>query len=207
MRSPIYYVGLKEIDDEREDEFLRGGIMRVLIAALFLVSFSAFADFTDPHNPIEQYNLGLMYATGLEVPQSATMAVKWFHKAADQGLVQAQYVMGLAYDDGQGVSQNYVEAVKWYRKASDQGYPDAQSNLGAMYLEGHGVSKNVIEAAKWCLLSDDAGDPTGKKCARYIGAHGLLTPAQVKQVESLILAWSKTHHELVWGKHMGGFIQ
>ncbi|MBQ4479124.1 MAG: sel1 repeat family protein [Victivallales bacterium] len=56
-------------------------------------------------------------------------AVKWFRKAAGQGLAEAQYNLGVCYATGLGVEQDYAEAVKWFRKAAEQGNAGAQVAL------------------------------------------------------------------------------
>ncbi|WP_305801890.1 tetratricopeptide repeat protein, partial [Thiolapillus sp.] len=78
-------------------------------------------------------NLGLMYANGRGVRQDFKEAVKWYQKAAEQGLPKAQVNLGLMYGEGQGVRQDFKEAVKWYRKAAEQGLTEAQIILGGMY--------------------------------------------------------------------------
>ena len=41
-----------------------------------------------------------------------TESVKWYHKAAEQGLKEAQYNLGLCYKNGMGVAKDQVESVK-----------------------------------------------------------------------------------------------
>ncbi len=45
-------------------------------------------------------------------------AVKWYRKAADQGLASAQYNLGLMHADGRGVPQDYATAYMWFILAS-----------------------------------------------------------------------------------------
>jgi TPR repeat protein len=66
---------------------------------------------------------------------------KWYRKAAEQGLAEAQNNLGLMCVLGRGVSQDDAEAVKWFRKAAEQGYGPAQNNLGEMRRQGRGVTK------------------------------------------------------------------
>ncbi|MBQ3351780.1 MAG: sel1 repeat family protein [Thermoguttaceae bacterium] len=68
-----------------------------------------------------QFNLASCYYTGQGTPQNKEEAVKWWHKAAEQGHVKAQFNLGQAYSNGDGVDLNIEEAVKWYRKAAEQG--------------------------------------------------------------------------------------
>jgi TPR repeat protein len=70
---------------------------------------------------VAQFNLGVAYDYGKDVPQDHAQAVNWYRKAAVQGLASAQYNLGLAYDYGEGVPQDHVQAVNWYRKAAEQG--------------------------------------------------------------------------------------
>ena len=56
--------------------------------------------------------------------------MKWWRKAAEQDLPDAQNNLGARYADGQGVAKDAVEAVKWFRKAAAQNDPEAQFNLG-----------------------------------------------------------------------------
>jgi TPR repeat protein len=57
-------------------------------------------------------------------------AVKWYHKAAEQGLDFVQFKLGVMYANGQGVPQDYAAAVRWYRLAADQGYAAAHPISG-----------------------------------------------------------------------------
>ena len=59
-------------------------------------------------------------------------AIKWFEKAAQRGLAQAQFNLGVAYEIGYGVTQDKEEAVKWYTKAAQQGFAPAQEVLNEL---------------------------------------------------------------------------
>ncbi len=71
-----------------------------------------------------------MYEKGQGVRKDYVEAVKWYRKATEQGLANAQFNLGVMYDNGQGVRQDGKQAVQWYRKAAEQGYAQAQYNLG-----------------------------------------------------------------------------
>ena len=53
-------------------------------------------------------------------------AVKWFHKAAEQGNAYAQFRLGNCYGLAFGVRYSEDESYKWYRKAADQGLAEGQ---------------------------------------------------------------------------------
>ena len=84
--------------------------------------------------------------------EDSAEAVKWYRKAAEQGLAYAQCKLGLMYKDGIGVAEDSAEAVKWYRKAAEQGLADAQGWLSTMYYNGQGVVKDDVESERWAKL-------------------------------------------------------
>ena len=97
-----------------------------------------------------QFELGKTFYNGrLGVAKDYVEAVKWFRKAAEQSVAEAQFNLGLCYERGRGVVKDEAEAVKWYRKAAEQNCPDAQYNLGVCCKKGRGVAKDVVEAVKW----------------------------------------------------------
>ncbi len=70
-----------------------------------------------------------MYSKGRGVAKDEAEAVKWYRKAAEQGLATAQFNLGLKYERGEGVAKDHGKADKWLHKAADQGYAPAQETL------------------------------------------------------------------------------
>ena len=60
-----------------------------------------------------QFSIGARYATGEDVRQDYTEAVRWFSMAAEQGHVVAQATLGAYYWAGRGVPQDLVKAYFW----------------------------------------------------------------------------------------------
>jgi TPR repeat protein len=100
-----------------------------------------------------QWDLAGFYATGEDVAQDYTEAVRWFRKLAEQGYPAAQAMLGKSYARGEGVAKDRVEAVKWLRKSAEQGYAVAHYDLGLCYNNGKGVPKDYAEAYAWYNLS------------------------------------------------------
>ena len=94
-----------------------------------------------------------MYANGRGVLKDDTEAVKWFHKAAEQGFVESQLTMGFMYANGKGVPKDSVEAARWYRMAATQGHIGAQLDLGLRYAFGRGVLEDSIEGYAWLSIA------------------------------------------------------
>ncbi len=122
-----------------------------------------------------QDELGSMYAYGEGVASDYAEAVKWFHKAAEQGYARAQFNLGLMYRKGRGVGEDDAEAVKWYRKAAEEGDEKAQFELGMMYGIGEGVPQDYAEAVKWLRLAADHGhaDAQSNLGGMYYNGHGV----------------------------------
>jgi TPR repeat protein len=116
-----------------------------------------------------QFYLGVMYANGFGVAKDESEAVKWYRKAAEQGIAQAQFNLGKCYDNGDGVEKDAREAIKWHRKAAEQGYAAAQCNLGLMYDNGRGVKQDESEAVKWYRKAAAQGDEDAKEALKRLG--------------------------------------
>ena len=66
-----------------------------------------------------QYNLGLLYASGLGVRHDYQAALKWHRLAAGQGHAGAQNELAQMYVKGQGVQPDQVRAYVWYSVAAE----------------------------------------------------------------------------------------
>jgi hypothetical protein len=64
-------------------------------------------------DPSAEFALGVHYATGEDVPQDYSEAVRWFSMAAEQGHVMAQATLGAYYWAGRGVPQDMEKAYFW----------------------------------------------------------------------------------------------
>ena len=110
-------------------------------------------------------NLAECYYKGRGVKQDYKEAMKWYHKAADQGDADALYELGLFYYEGRGVKQDYKEAVKWFKKAGNSG---AKYYLGLCYYNGHGVSVDKEEAWRcWYEAKERNNEDAAKALQEY----------------------------------------
>ena len=60
--------------------------------------------------------------------------MKWYLKAAEQGLSKAQRSLGSIYANGDGVVVDLIETKRWWRKAAEQGDVNSIMNLELMTL-------------------------------------------------------------------------
>jgi TPR repeat protein len=151
--------------------FFKCGEFPINIAKLLVLSYLIFltpiiggraACMEQKTDPVSLYNNGVRYYNGLGVNQDKTEAAKLFHKAAEQGQVNAQLYLGICYDKGTGVNQNKTEAAKWCRKAAEQGDAKAQFRLGEYYDKGEGVTQDKVEAAKLFHKAAEQGHITAR---------------------------------------------
>jgi TPR repeat protein len=139
-------------------------ILKSLCAFLLLYSINVVAGTTDNEvkkfnelkaqaeigNSGAQYHLASCYMNGQGTGKSMELAVLWWRKAADQGLVQAQTALGLCYLGLGGVPKDASIAAQWFKKASDNKYPRATFYLGTLYSTGEGVEKDInLATALW----------------------------------------------------------
>ena len=132
---------------------------------------------------IAQYNLGTCYYSGQGTAQDLVEAVKWFHKAADQGVPLAQFNLGYCYYFGIGVTKDPVEAARWFREAAERDNANAQLNFALCLAKGDGVAKDYAEAYKWANLASAHGDEAAKETLRELEIR--LTAAQVAEGQRL----------------------
>jgi TPR repeat protein len=105
-----------------------------------------------------QFQLGIRFTQGYDVPKDIFEAVKWFTMAAENGHFWAQKRLGEIYRKGQGgLSVDGEKAVKWYRLAAERGDEDAQYELGSMYDQADCVPKDAFEAVKWFRMAAEKG--------------------------------------------------
>lgn len=108
-----------------------------------------------------QYELGLAYYVGQEVPKDLELALKWFRQAALQGHPRAQfqaYILLHRKPD----EQSQKEGVRWLKEAASQSNIDPEIIYSyAMHLfEASGSTSNqpTSEAVEWLHKAAVAGD-------------------------------------------------
>jgi TPR repeat protein len=80
-------------------------------------------------DPVAQYEVALMYATGAGVGRNVSQAFAWTKAAAEKGHTAAQYLLGSAYAGGLGTPKDAQKAMFWFMKAHDHGNEKASLKL------------------------------------------------------------------------------
>ncbi|KAF9349190.1 hypothetical protein BGX26_012499 [Mortierella sp. AD094] len=97
---------------------------------------------------IANYDHGVAYYEGKDIPQNYIIAFEWFLRAASQGHTDAQDKLGCMYSNGKGIPRDYSKAVEWYQLAANQGYAKSLCNLGFLYEGGIGVTRDDSKAVE-----------------------------------------------------------
>ena len=87
-------------------------------------------------DPAAQYEVALMYATGVGVGKNVSQAFAWTKAAAEKGHTAAQYLLGSAYAGGQGAPKDAQKALLWFIKAYDHGNEKAALRLSKVLAAG-----------------------------------------------------------------------
>ena len=76
-----------------------------------------------------------MYEQGQGVLQDYDESVKWYRKAAREGIANAQSNLGVMYEQGKGVIQSYVSAHMWYNLGAINGSDNGSNNRDIVVKE------------------------------------------------------------------------
>lgn len=79
--------------------------------------------------------LGNKHFLGEGVSQNDAEAIKWYLKAAKQGLPEAEFNLGLIYEDDIYISDHFTDAIGYYLKAAAKGHAVALNNLWSLLCE------------------------------------------------------------------------
>ena len=123
--------------------------------------------------------------------QDDAEAVKWYRRAAEQGLAVAENALGVRYEIGQGVKQDFAKAMKWYRRPAEHGDAFAQYRLGFMYFVGHGVPRDYlhyVQAYLWLSLAAERDENRARPLRTQVAEE--MTPEQIAEAERLAREWT-----------------
>lgn len=73
-------------------------------------------------NPQAQFNLALLYHSGAGISQDEVAAVAWYHKAAENGSVEAQEFLAAGYAEGWFGLPRDMEKAKYWDKQSQSSH-------------------------------------------------------------------------------------
>jgi hypothetical protein len=92
-----------------------------------------------------QWQMGVRYHNGEDVPQDDAQAFQWFLRAAEQGNVDAQATLGAYYWAGRGVPQSLSSAYFWSAIALAQGDDNSKYRLEGLSAQ---MTRDQVSAAR-----------------------------------------------------------
>ena len=92
---------------------------------------SVFGDHADKGNGQAQFNMALMYHSGLGVARDEKQAVEWYEKAAQSGHEMAQAYMAAAYEEGWFGLERDAEKARYWSEQLPQYKPSESSTAGS----------------------------------------------------------------------------
>ncbi len=141
----------------------------------------ALKDRADKGDMTAQYDYAARLASGHGVEQDQAAAIRWFEKAAAQGMAQAQYRLGAAYEKGIGTPRDAKQAAASYQKAANQGHVRAMHNLGVVLAEGVDGKPDYAAAAQWFRRAAEYGVLDSQFNLAILYARGLGVPQDLGQ--------------------------
>lgn len=94
--------------------------------------------------------LGKIYARGkYSLGPDMHEAARWYHRAAQEGNVQAQYVYALMCLTGSGVPRDDKQGMSWLQLAAGRDYYPAVEKLAECYRKGEGTAPDARLAEVW----------------------------------------------------------
>jgi putative methionine-R-sulfoxide reductase with GAF domain len=109
-------------------------------------------------DPAAQFDIGMRYSTGDQVPQDYGQAVRWFSLAAERGNVAAQAMLGDCYWAGRGVPADPTRAYFWSLLAQAGGDEASKARVAllASRLSAGQIAMGQKEAHMWMTLHPQA---------------------------------------------------
>lgn len=126
-----------------------------------------------------------MYGVGEHATTSDDAAIRWYTKAANQGLPAAQFQLAVMI-----VNADPEKAMVWFKKAGEQDYVPAQSELGQRYLNGIGVAADDQQAMHWFKRAALLGNPRAQKYVGYFYFEGKGVPKDDVQAYAWWMLWA-----------------
>ena len=99
----------------------------------------------DQGNADAQWQMGVRYHNGEDVPQDDAQAMQWFQRAAEQGNVAAQSALGAYYWAGRGVPKDLSKAYFWSAIALANGDENSKVRLEGLASQ---MTRAQVSAAR-----------------------------------------------------------
>jgi TPR repeat protein len=132
------------------------------------------------NNLVSQFNLGVMYRSGLGVSKDEEEAFYWFLRSAENGYEKAQTIVATYLLEGKHVERDYIMALHWLRLAMSEGNAESYYYTSIIYKDGLGVDANANTSLDYLKTSANLGyDQAQFEFGRYLYELGPSHPEYV----------------------------
>ncbi len=129
-------------------------------------SVSLFEELAHQGNRAAQYNLGIVYETGVGDLRDDHRAEDWYRKAAENGLPEAQFCLAA------------ILAADYMQQAEDYGYNPEIGNTTLNERE-----QKFLEAYKWLLIAKQAKHRDASSALRRLRKN--MTKSQIEEAQRM----------------------
>lgn len=112
-------------------------------------------------DPEAQYNLGVEFHRGDNIPRDYSKAATMWRLSSKAGVIESNNNLGYLTYYGKGVKQDYAEGLRLWRIAAEKGFAESQIHVGYAYSDGKYFKQDYLEAYAWAK--------TGKHYAQQMG--------------------------------------
>ena len=125
------------------------------------------------HDPIGDFNTGLIFEKGKGEAVQAEEAKKYYSEAAELGHPKAMVQLAGLYFNGLLGQRDEDQALIWYKKAADLGDKDALYQLGLLSETGVGVKLDFANAKRYYEQSASKGNAKASLALARMYQYGL----------------------------------
>ncbi len=140
---------------------------------LYITALNLALPRAEAGDPSAQTLVAEILSRGLGVPRDEKRALKWYSRAAEQGIAEAQFRYSLALLDGEHVAKDEDAALRLLKMAADQGNRLAQFNFAQLTIKKKPGAQGLKAAIDYYEKAAVAGLPD----AQYAMAQAYATGA------------------------------
>lgn len=137
----------------------------------FSEAYQAWHEAADRGDATAALYLGVLYDTGIGVPQDFGQAIQWYKRGAEDGSPTAMLNVGIMLDAGRGAAADPESAASWYERAAASGNGRAEYNLALMYEAGSGVPASRAQAVRFYRAAASHGVTAARIKLRVLGVN------------------------------------
>ena len=123
---------------------------------------------------LANYNLALLFLSGVGKPENPYRAAQHLAFAAQKGVAAAQYDLATLYQKGHGVQPDAFEASRWLRRAAEQGMPEAEYDYAVLLLKGYGLNADMPRAIDYLKSAAGKGLAGAQNRLAHVYAEGIM---------------------------------